>query len=377
MSNIEYQDLEIRIRQPQPNAEEYLVHATSFDGTEVSSHFKLPFQDLEIENLILKLGRARPGSRHILTSDNSLQVQDFGERLFRAVFDQQLEILFRTAVGKVKDQGKRLRIRLRLNDAPALADLPWEYLWDYKPPGRFLMLSSSVSLVRYLENSEAIIPRSISYPVRIAVMISNPEGSPPLNVESEWRNLKQELADLENKGFVQIDRLEPATLSTLNQQMRRGKYQIFHFIGHGGFDVRSDEGQLLLEREDGKPRLVSALELSEQLQNEQSLQLIVLNACEGARASKKDAFAGVSQKLVGFGIPFVIAMQLEISDKAAITFARVFYEALVRGDQIDDALTQSRVAIRAHDEIGLEFGNPVLYTRSSSGTTFESPNPKN
>ena len=52
-----------------------------------------------------------------------------------------------------------------------------------------------------------------------------------------------------------------------------------------------------------------------------SLRLAVLNSCEGARATAADPFSGTAQSLVQQGIPAVVAMQFEITDEAAITFA--------------------------------------------------------
>ncbi|HEX2370177.1 MAG TPA: CHAT domain-containing protein, partial [Acidimicrobiia bacterium] len=57
------------------------------------------------------------------------------------------------------------------------------------------------------------------------------------------------------------------------------------------------------------------------------LRLALLNACEGARGSASDPFAGAAQSLVQQGIPAVIAMQFPITDRAAILFAQEFYGA--------------------------------------------------
>ena len=62
-----------------------------------------------------------------------------------------------------------------------------------------------------------------------------------------------------------------------------------------------------------------------------SLRLAILNACEGARTSRSDPFAGVAGSLVQRDIPAVVAMQFEISDEAAIVFAGEFYEQLAAG----------------------------------------------
>ena len=104
---------------------------------------------------------------------------------------------------------------------------------------------------------------------------------------------------------------------------------------------------LLLEDEQGRGRPVSGADLGVILHDARTLRLAVLNACEGARTSASDPFAGTAQSLVQQGIPAVIAMQFEITDEAAITFAQSFYAALVDGYPVDAALAEARKAIFA------------------------------
>ena len=127
---------------------------------------------------------------------------------------------------------------------------------------------------------------------------------------------------------------------------------------------------LILQTDDGKARPTSGRNLGTILHDERSVQLAVLNACEGGRTSRQDPFAGVGQSLVQQGIPAVVAMQFEISDQAAITLAHEFYAALADSYPVDAALTEARKAIFAQDNI-LEWGTPVLYMRAQDGRIFD------
>jgi tetratricopeptide (TPR) repeat protein len=100
--------------------------------------------------------------------------------------------------------------------------------------------------------------------------------------------------------------------------------------------------------------------------------LVVLNACEGARTSQEDPYAGVAQTLVLQGIPAVIAMQFEIVETAAITFAQEFYGAVADGFPVDAAVSEARKAIFATGN-DVEWGTPVLYMRTPQGVIFEIP----
>jgi hypothetical protein len=152
--------------------------------------------------------------------------------------------------------------------------------------------------------------------------------------------------------------LEDATLSSLQRALIE-EFHVFHFIGHGGFDSHEQEGVLVLEREDGTAHRVSASRLGTLLHDARAMQLAVLNACEGARSSGRDAFSGVAQELVRRGLPAVVAMQAEISDRAALVFTHEFYWFLTRGLPIDAAMCEVRKAMATSDEAS-EWGTAVL-----------------
>jgi CHAT domain-containing protein len=139
-------------------------------------------------------------------------------------------------------------------------------------------------------------------------------------------------------------------------------------IGHGGLDVASQQGVLVLEDKEGNPIKASAERLGVVLHEEPTLRLAVLNSCEGGRAGASDIFSGVAQTLIQQDVPAVVAMQFEMSDAAAVTFARDFYRALAFGDPVDAAVSQARQAIYAENE--LEWGTPVLYMRAADGQLF-------
>jgi len=250
-----------------------------------------------------------------------------------------------------------------------LADLPWEYL--YNPAlNSFLTLSTKTPLVRYLELPVSIRPLRVTPPLRVLVMISSPRDYAPLNVEREWQKMRVALDDLERRGLVTVERLEQATLAALRRHLRQRDYHILQFVGHGGFNESSQDGVLLLEDEDRHGRKISGQDLGTLLHDHDSLRLAVLNACEGARASREDPFAGTAQSLVQQGIPAVIAMQFEISDEAAISLAHEFYEAVADGYPVDAALGEARKALFAEGH-GVEWGTPVLYLRAPDGRIFD------
>jgi hypothetical protein len=105
------------------------------------------------------------------------------------------------------------------------------------------------------------------------------------------------------------------------------------------------------------------------MHDERTLRLAVLNACEGARTSRADPFAGAAQSLVQQGVPAVIAMQFEITDQAAVVFTHEFYAALADSYPVDAALAEARKAIFAQGN-DVEWGTPVLTMRAPDGRIF-------
>ena len=127
---------------------------------------------------------------------------------------------------------------------------------------------------------------------------------------------------------------------------------------------------LLLEDEQGAGAPVSGHYLGTLLHDEKSLRLAVLNACEGARTSTSDPYAGTAQQLVRQGIPAVIAMQFEVSERTAATLSREFYRSLADNYPVDAALAEARKAIYTQGQ-DIEWGIPVLYMRSPDGHLFD------
>jgi CHAT domain-containing protein len=152
--------------------------------------------------------------------------------------------------------------------------------------------------------------------------------------------------------------------------LRKEKYHIFHFIGHGAFSDFKEDGLLLLEDEQGAGVPVSGHYLGTLLHDEKSLRLALLNACEGARTSTSDPYAGTAQQLVRQGIPAVIAMQFEVSERTAATLSREFYRSLADNYPVDAALAEARKAIYMQGQ-DIEWGIPVLYMRSPNSQLFD------
>jgi hypothetical protein len=360
----DFVDLDIRFERSGRGYKGIVVNSPVGEGHQVL--FRQPISDKDLELFVLRMGR-ESGMRRIDTPQ-AAKAKDLGDRLFQALFHDDLLVCLRDSLHAADREDRGLRIRLRLGATPDLANLPWEYLYD-RQFNRFLCLSDRTPVVRYPEMLEAVRPLPVNGPFRVLVIVSSPSDYSRLDVDQEWTKLKDAVGDLESAGRIQLERLTDATLWSLRRQLRRRGYHALHFIGHGGFDASRRQGVLVFTQQDGSGCWVTGEQLGIDLHDAALMRLVVLNACEGARNDVADPFSGVAQALVQQGIPAVVAMQFEISDPAAIAFAHGFYGAIADGMPLDASMGQARKDI--HDISALEWATPVLYLRAPGSRIFD------
>ena len=344
----------------------YIARVVQSPAGESRVEFVPPFTDLELENFVLHVGQTRRGVRYV-GSPQWDAVLAFGTRLFDTVFAEGVGTAFQVSFNKALGERKGLRLRLRLSAVPELASIPWEYLYS-DALGSFVTLLTDTPLVRFVDLPHAVEALSVGSHLSILAVVSNPTDIAELDVAQEQERLRQALAVPIEEGRVKLQFLDGARLATLREALSEDEVHVLHFIGHGGFDGK--EGVLVFENEAGTSRKVTAATLAMLLQNYDTLRLVVLNACEGARNSAHDPFAGVAQALVRGRIPAVIAMQFEITDRAAIAFCHEFYKAVARGQPVDAACARGRLALLGEGN-DVEWGTPVLYLRAPNGQVFD------
>ena len=349
---------------------EYRASVVDSPVGEESHAFTLPFSEKDLKLLVYQvMNLSARRSVRAIAAPEMRDVRSFGGTLFESVFSGPIGTCLLRSMDEADRTKVGLRVRLHLGEAPTLANIPWEFLYDASSDD-FLCLSDQTPVVRYLDLPQRVEPLSASPPLRMLCLISSPAGYPPLNVEHEWKKLSDALAPIIAQGRLVLERVDTPTLEALQRRLRRDAFHVLHFIGHGAFDEQAQDGVLLFEDLDGRGRPVAGESLGVLLHDHESMRLVVLNACEGARTSSTDPFAGTAQSLVRKGIPAVIAMQFEISDQAAITLAGEFYSAVADGYPVDASVAEARKAIFTRVN-AVEWATPVLYMRSPDGRIFD------
>lgn len=360
-----YDDCELVI---QSSGERYVVQILNIHAGEASGEFVLPFTQVELSNFYSRIGQAHRATRRADSPDVEA-AKRFGDQLFRCVFSGELLSQLRASVDHAHERGHGLRLRLRLKNVPDLGELPWEFLYDSEQD-HFLATSTLTPMVRYLDLPQSVSTLRVRAPLRILVVLAGPPNLARLDAEGEWQRLQKSLAPLETSGAIVLERLCDGTLASLRRRARGESFHILHFVGHGGFDQVAGDGVLHFESTTGLSDPIPGQMLGNILRDHDTLRLAVLNACEGARQSNQNPFSGVAQSLCQQRLPAVIAMQFEISDDAAKTFAEEFYGAIADGLPVDAAVSESRKALYS-GRFGQEWATPVLYMRSPSGALFD------
>lgn len=369
----------------------YSVNVVKSPAGEGAGTFRPPFDGAELGQVLQGLSRSLSRShteaasedRHV-TPDNAWEEERFAPRevgaaLFRSLFTGKVRSLYDQSLGSTAAvPGRGLRIQLKLNpehpDLARLYSLPWELL--YRPDTQdFLSLSRMSPVVRYLDVSRPTSPLPLPSPLRILVVIASPRGLPALDLQREKRNIE---AAWGRHKEVEVVFLPEATPGAIREELLDTQFHVLHFMGHGGFDPRSGEGVLFFAGPNGASLPVSGQALASKLKDFRSLRLVFLNACDTARTSGDkvvNPFAGVASALVLGGMPAVLAMQFPISDLAAISFSKAFYQRLAAGDPVDTAVAEGRQAVHSTDSGSVEWATPVLFLRTPDGALFSRSQP--
>lgn len=173
MAVFEYLNFDLLIESA---GESFRARVLESPAGEAQLDFMPPFSDLELENFYLRVGRPRRGIRRI-DSPEMEAAQQYGSRLFETIFNDDIYACFRSSLEMAQKEGKGLHLRLRVN-APQLADLPWEYLYNSRQE-QFISLAVETPVVRYLELSQPLPPKAVSLPLNVLVLISSPSDYPP------------------------------------------------------------------------------------------------------------------------------------------------------------------------------------------------------
>jgi|GEM_PF-3331159 len=353
-------DFHVRVETKDGKIRAWII--TSPEG-EAEDTAALPFSNEEARRFLGLVDTARALGR--LNAEEKRRFKHYSDALYAAAFPARVHAKLVASIATAKARGMKLRVRLEI--APELAPLPWEYLHD-PDDNQFLALSKITPLVRYLPGG-AVKALEVAPPLRVLVVTASPRDRAALDEGDEVARIQNAVAALRADGQLDLTHVVHATVKKVRAALQSKEHHVFHFIGHGTF--ADGMGALVFEKEDGTTALLDADQLGVLFGDHASMRLAVLNACEGARISEGDPFGGVAQALIQRGLGAAIAMQSEITDDAAKRFAEELYTEISHGEPIDAAVAASRAAMFVEDDgWSAEWGAVVVYLRAQDGRLF-------
>jgi hypothetical protein len=343
-------------------------------------HFDLKELGISLEGLAGRLAPSVLGPRELggaetpQEASSDLTPEAVGGALFRALFRDDLLWTFLLSLGRIEGQ-KDLGLRIRLIFDPLdpasrqILSLPWELLYRLDTRD-FLARSRFTPVVRYLEVPRLTTPLELTSQLRILVALANPEGTVGLDLDRECRQMETALG---GNPRIRLKILRSPSLTEVRSELQKFDAHVFHYMGHGSFDPTAGEGSLLFEDAQRRPQPVGAGVLAEALKGLPSLRLVFLNACRTAQISanpKLDPFSGTASALALAGVPAILAMQLPISDQAALVFSQRLYEMLAQAFPVDAAVAEARLAVHLDAPSSYEWATPALYMSVPDGRIF-------
>lgn len=213
---------------------------------------------------------------------------------------------------------------------------------------------------------------------KILFLASNPGETGRLRLDKEYREIDEGLRRATDRDKFELSSRLAVRTKDLSRAMLEENPQIVHFSGHGlksgakgsgsvdepgsrGFDFtgkhgdgqdKNVSGEIILEGNDGTPKMVSAEALAGLFELfSEHIQCVFLNACY----SQYQASAIIKH------VPFVIGMSRAVPDNVAIEFAVAFYDALGNGRDIAFAFKYAKSSVVLEGLSGSDI--PVLIKR--------------
>ncbi|MGM3307213.1 CHAT domain-containing protein [Anabaena sp. WFMT] len=158
----------------------------------------------------------------------------------------------------------------------------------------------------------------------ILVVASSPTNEARLRLDKEVREIEEGLRRSQHREKFILQQRGAVRPDDLRRAMLDFNPQIVHFSGHG-----SGEDGLVLENDLGEAQLVSTEALANLFKRfaKRGLECVVLNAC----------YSEIQADEIVKHIDYVVGMNSNIGDDAAIKFAVGFYDELAAGYSYEDA----------------------------------------
>jgi CHAT domain/von Willebrand factor type A domain len=162
--------------------------------------------------------------------------------------------------------------------------------------------------------------------INVLIVFANPlREKAYLRLDQEEKDIREAIRRSKNSSNIKLETRQAATVQDLQRALLDEDYQIVQISGHG------ERNGLILENDQGEPYVVPQKALANLFslyrQENNLLECVILNACYSLKQGT----------LIASDIPYTIAMEEAIGDKAAIEFITRFYDTIGAGRTIEFA----------------------------------------
>lgn len=292
--------------------------------------------------------------RYYKTAISRKQVEDLASRL-RDVLSQQTTFdLALPQLQKMYD----LAIRPEATDLAAskvetlvfvldgvLRNIPMTALHDGQ---KFLVEDYSVALTPGLQ---LLAPRSLKQE-RLGALVAGINAARPPEF-SALPYVEKEVQKIESEIPTQVLFNQKFTNSAFQERVSDVPFPIVHLATHGQFSSQADETFILTWDGEIKVNQLSSVLKAVELARDNSLELLVLSACETAAGDDRSAL-GLAGVAVRSGARSTVATLWRVNDEASATLMSQFYDQLVQANKTGiskaEALRRAQLAILKNPE---------------------------
>lgn len=343
------------------------ISARGSRGERPPPHTLAPDQGLDaLTNLTNKVARAVRARKELDPSTIELSQAIFSEVIKGGLRDILVRMTDPSKPRSDNPRENRLLVRLFIRDR-ALVGVPWEALCKPETTEGFLGTDPHLLLARGVSSSDPLVPREVHGAVSVLVIA-------PGNEAPAAMALRESLASAIDAG--EVEWLEPIAGPEIRQKvlfdrLRRGKTpNIVHFIGHGGVDMKGRPSLRLADDEDGEEVWMTAEALARELTPHffEGLRLVVLEACEGAKAG---VLGSAAEELAKAGADAVVAHLWPVKAEVARLCSTEMYRSLTGTTSWGDIGSSVAAARRTLLSQSAEAFSPILFLRGPDSALFD------
>jgi pimeloyl-ACP methyl ester carboxylesterase len=309
----------------------------------------VPVREVEINATF-----ARGAADRLMSSTTRDEQIKFGELLYTYLVPEDFH--------RMIDAGKPLKLILDRSTA----SYPWEMACfrSAQNPNRVSSLGVDLRLTRQFRTLLSSAPGMkpvLNRDLKVLI-IADPAREPDYqlpgarregrNVASVFRNFpaKQHGIFVEVEEHIGPDQCDPVEILAL---LLSGAFDIVHYAGHGDYDKDNPAGSGWIF---GKDCVLSAREI---FRARKVPRLVFANACFSAVTTRGQALsaeeqskglASIAQAFFERGVSNYIGSGWPVNDEQATKLARTFYECLLTGRSICDALQKGREEISGYGD---------------------------